>query len=176
MAIACAATPGDYASAKAKFDRIESDSLPAGARIRLTPAELNAWVQQQVPAVTDGVRNPRLDLIAPGRVRGSAVVDFVKLRSSQGEPPGWFLTKLLEGEHPVSVTARIRSENGEATVDVERVEISGIAIDGPALDFLIRNFLLALYPDAVVGRPFPLSHHIDRLDIQPEGATAIIGR
>ena len=176
MVIAWSATPGDYAAAKAKFDRIESDSLRAGARIRLTPAELNAWVEQQVPAVTGGVRNPRLELIAPGQARGSALVDFVRLRSSQGHPPGWLLTKLLEGEHPVNVTARIRSGNAEATVDVERVEISGIAIDGAALDFLIRNFLLPLYPDAAVGRPFPLAHHIDRLDVQPEGVTVIIGR
>ena len=32
------------------------------------------------------------------------------------------------------------------------MEISGITIDGSTLDFLIQNFLLAMYPDAIVGK------------------------
>ena len=55
--------------------------------------------------------------------------DFGKLRRAQGHPPGWLMSKLLDGERPVRVTVRIRSANGQATVDVERVEISGLQID-----------------------------------------------
>jgi hypothetical protein len=86
------------------------------------------------------------------------------------------MSKLLEGERPVSVTARIRSAGGTATVDVERVEISGIVIDGRTLDFLIENILLPLYPNAVVGRPFELGHRIERLDVEPRAVGVVIGR
>jgi hypothetical protein len=86
------------------------------------------------------------------------------------------MAKLLDGERPVSVTARVHSGGGKATVDVERVEISGMVIDGRMLDFLIQNFLLAMYPTAVVGRPFELGHRIDRLDIQPGGVGVVIGK
>ena len=54
---------------------------------------------------------------------------------------GWFMAKLLSGERPVRVDVRIRSSHGQAVVDLDRVEISGMAISGSALDYLIRNFL-----------------------------------
>ena len=77
------------------------------------------------------------------------------------------MSKLLDGERPVEVTAHIRSGGGRATVDVESVKVSGVTIEGRVLDFLIHNYLLPNYPDAKVGQPFELSHGIDRLDVKP---------
>ncbi|PWU02993.1 MAG: hypothetical protein C5B51_19815 [Terriglobia bacterium] len=171
-----AAAYGDYLSIQDKFHRIESDRLRPGSRIELTAKELNAYVDHEVGSGADGVRNPKLELPAPGVARASALVDFAKIRRSQGHPPGWLMSKLLEGERPVSVTARIRSGQGQATVDVQRVEISGIEIDGRTLDFLIQYVLLPAYPNAVVGRSFELAHHIEKLDIQPAAVGVIIGR
>ncbi len=181
MAAFCAAallpaSPDDYATAKAKIEQIENDRVAPGSRVTFTPAELNAYITHETPTVTDGVRNPRLELWGPGIAHGSALIDFAKLRASQGHPPGWLLSKLLEGEHPVAVTARIQSGGGQATVEVQKVEISGIAIDGATLDFLIQHFLLPLYPDAVVGRPFVLGHGMERVDVQPGGVTVVFGR
>jgi hypothetical protein len=162
----------DYLSARQKFGQIETDRLRPGARVTITPREIDAWVAHEAPA---GVRNPRLELQS-GVAKGAALIDFGKVRRAQGHPPGWLMAKLLDGERPVTVTARIRSGNGQATVDVERVEISGIAIDGGTLDFLIQNVLLPMYPDAAVGRPFQLGHRIDRLDVQPGSVGVVIGR
>jgi len=167
-----AAAVGDYASVKHKFDTIESDRLPAGSRVELTPAELTAYAVKEAPP---GVRNPQLQLGAGKVVTGTALVDFLKVQRGQGHQPGWLMSKLLDGERPVSVTARIQSGGGRATVDVERVEISGIVIDGRTLDFLIQNVLLPLYPSAVVGRPFELGHRIERLDIRPSNVVVAIG-
>ena len=166
-------TPNDYLSAKRKFDSIESDRLRAGSRVELSVGELDAYAGQAVPA---GVRNPRLQLVAPGIATGTAMVDFGKLRRAHGYQTGWLMSKLLDGDRPVSVTARIRSAGGQATVDLQRVEISGLAIDGPTLDFLIQNVLLPLYPNAVVGRPFELGHRIERLDVGPAAVAVLIGR
>lgn len=165
----------DYSSAKAKFDSIESDRLPARSRVQLSPTELNAYVSQQVGTVTDGVRNTQLQILGPGLVRGSALIDFAKVRRSQGHPPGWLMSKLLEGERPVSVTAHMTSAGGQATVDVQQVQISGIEIDGGTLDFLIQTFLLPLYPNAMVGRPFALGHRMEKIDVQPAGVVVTIG-
>jgi len=165
-----------YQSAQAKFSRIESDGLKPGSRVELSANELNAYVEQTVPTVTDGVRNPQLQLVAPEVARGTALIDFAKVERSQGNKPGWLMSKLLEGERPVSVTARIHSAGGRATVDVQRVEISGIVVDGRTLDFLIDNILLPLYPNAVVGRPFELGHRIERVDVQPGAVGVVIGR
>jgi hypothetical protein len=125
--------------------------------------------------VTDGVRNPRLELVANGLARGTALIDFARVQRSQGNPPGWLMAMLLEGERPVSVSVRIHSSKGQATVDVERVEISGMSIEGAALDFLIQHFVLGLYPSAVVGRPFPIGHRVERVDVRPRGVTVVVG-
>ncbi len=171
VALGAAAT--DYQSARKKFDQIESDRLRTGTRVTLTSRELNAYVEHEVPA---GVRNPRLEIPSPGVATGSALVDFGKLRRAQGYEPGWLMSKLLDGERPVSVTARIKSGNGRATVDVQRVEISGVVIDGKTLDFLVQNFVLPLYPDAIVGQPFDLGHRIEKLDVQPSAVGIVIGK
>jgi hypothetical protein len=167
------AAPNDYLSAKQKFDSIESDRLKAGSRVELSVGELDAYAGQTVPA---GVLNPRLQLTAPGMATGTAMVDFGKLRRAHGYQTGWLMSKLLDGDRPVSVTARFRSAGGQATVDLERVEISGVAIDGWTLDFLIQNVLLPLYPDAVVGRPFELGHRIEQLEVGPAAVAVLIGR
>jgi hypothetical protein len=162
-----------YSSVRQKFDLISTDRLRTGARVELSPAELNAFAQHEVPP---GVRNARLQLLPRGEVTGSAMVDFGKVRRAQGDQPGWLMSKLLDGDRPVSVTVRIHSSAGTAKVDVLRVNVSGVEIDGKVLDFLIRNVLLPLYPNAMVGRTFGLSHRIDRLEVGPAGVSVVIGR
>jgi hypothetical protein len=171
-AAAVAVAVDDYGAAKQKLAQIETGKLKAGTRVTFTPREIGAYVAKEAPT---GVRNPRLELQS-GVAKGNALVDFGKVRRAQGYEPGWLMAKLLDGERPVSVTARIRSGGGKATVDVQSVEISGMTIDGKMLDFLIQNFLLAMYPDAVVGKPFELGHRIDRLDIQPGSVGVVIGK
>jgi hypothetical protein len=163
----------DYASAKRKVDSIESNKLRAGTHVTLTYPELAAWAAHEAPA---GVRDPRIQVTEPGLATGSAQIDFGKIQRAQGAKPGWLMSKLLDGERPVSVTVRMRSGGGSATVDVQKVEISGIVIDGSTLDFLIRNILLPMYPNAAIGRPFQLGDRIERLDVLPAGVTVAIGR
>ena len=167
------AASDDYLSARQKFDSIESDRLRAGSRVELSVRELDAYAEREVP---EGVRNPRLQLVAPGVATGTAMVDFGKLRRALGYQAGWLMSMLLDGDRPVSVTARIHSAAGHATVDLQRVEISGVAADGRTLDFLIQNIFLALYPNAVLGRPFELGHRIEKLDVGPAAVAVLIGR
>ncbi len=173
FAAVLSAAYSDYISAKKKIDEIESDRLRPGARVTLSPRELTAYVEKDLPT---GVREPKVEVISPGIASATAMIDFLKVRKAQGYQPGWLMSKLLDGERPVRVTARIHSGGGKATVEVQKVEISGLTIDGHTLDFLIQNFLLAQYPDAAVNRPFELGHHIDRVDVQPGAVHVVIGR
>jgi len=165
------AAAGEYATAKHKLDLIDSDRLRPGASLQLTLAELNAYAAGEAPA---GVRDTRIRIPAPGQASGSATVDFLKLRRAQGAAPSWLMSKLLDGERPVSVAARLHSSGGYATVDVEEVTISGVTIEGRTLEFLIRDVLLPLYPDAAVGRPFELGHRIQSVVLTPAGVTVRI--
>ncbi len=167
------AAVNEYNSAKQKFDLIESGRLRPGGHVTLSYSELTAWVEKEAPR---GLRNPKLRVTGRDVATGSALIDFAKVERSQGRAPGWLMSKLLEGERPVTVTARIRSAAGHATVDVQSVQISGVTIDGRTLDFLIQNFLLAMYPDAMVGKPFKLGHRIERLEVAPAAVGVVIGR
>jgi len=173
LASALAAAYTEYDSARHKLDLIESDSLRAGARVELSERELNAYAQHEAPK---GVRNLRLEIARSGVATGSALIDFNEVQRAQGHPSGWLMSKLLAGEHPVTVTARLSSSNHQAQVDVQQVTVSGLQIDGATLDFLIHNFLLAVYPDAAVDRPFELGHRVERLEMRPGGVSVLIGR
>jgi hypothetical protein len=175
VALAALAVAGveDYTSARHKLDLIDSDRLRPGAKVTLTPRELNAYVAHEVPP---GVRDTKLQIVSPGVATGSALIDFGKVRRAQGHPPGWLMSKLLDGERPVSVTARILSANGHATVNVQRVQVSGVEIDGRTLEFLMQNLVIPLYPNAAVDRPFQLGHRIERLEVEPAAVGIVIGR
>ena len=169
-----ASSQSDYTSVKHKFELIENERLRPGSKVTLSPQELNAYVREEVPkTVPEGVREPKVEL-GTGSATGSALVDFVKLRSAQGKAPGWLMRQLLAGEHPVTVVARIQSGGGRATAEVQSVEISGMTIEGRMLDFLIQNYLLPYYPDAKIGQPFELSHRMERLDIKPNQVAVYI--
>jgi hypothetical protein len=86
------------------------------------------------------------------------------------------MSYLLDGERPVTITAVIRSSGGTATVEVRQVEISGVTIEGPMLDFLIHSYVMQAYPNAKVGEPFELGHRIERLDVRPSAVSVVIGR
>ncbi len=166
-------TYAEYLSASRKFRMIDSDQLRR-THVMITSGELNAWVKQEIAATyPQGVRDPRV-VLADGGGTGSLVIDFGKVRRAQGNPPGWLMSKLIDGERPVEVTVRLRSGSGRCKVDVTSVKVSGYAIEGRVLDFLIHYYLLPNYPDAKVGEPFELAHGIDRLDVKPGAVDVVI--
>ena len=113
--------------------------------------------------------------LGEGVASGRALVDFLQMRQAQGQNPGWLMSRMLEGERPLLISVRLRSSGGRCTVDLTKVEISGVAAQGSVLDFLIRTFFLPLYPRAKIGQPFELGYNIERLEIHPVGVVVRIG-
>ncbi len=170
------ASRADYLSVQRKFQQIDKRQMSPGTKVKISSDEINAYVQTELPKVAPpGIRRPVVKLDGENTATGSALIDFVKLRSAQGKPPSWLLRTLLQGEHEVEVTTRARSGNGSATVDLERVEIAGVPITGAALDFIVRNYLQANYPNAKIGRPFALAKGVDRIEVHP-GVTYVVTR
>lgn len=157
-----------------KLDIIQSGHAKPGAVYVFTPAELNAWARVKVPTVVpQGVRQPRLEL-GNNSATGYALVDFLKVRQGSGVETNWLVAKLIQGEKPVKVMARIRSANGQATVTLERVEIGGLGVSGSTLDFFIHTFFMPLYPNAKIDEPFELADRIDHIQVTPAAARVYI--
>src|SRR3954453_6449778 len=76
----------EYNSIKRKFDQIEKQQLKPGTRVPITSGELNAYVQTELPKVApEGIRQPVVELNGGNVATGRAMIDFVRLRSAQGE-------------------------------------------------------------------------------------------
>lgn len=165
----------DYLSAKRKFESIEKQQIKPGSRVPLSSSELNAYVQTELPQVApQGIRNPRVELLGNNIAAGHASINFLKIQNARGNAPNWLMRTLLDGEHDVVVTAKVDSGGGRATVYLQRVEISGVPIDGSALDFLIRDYLLPNYPNAKINRPFDLKYGMDHLEVRPGVAYVVM--
>ena len=160
-----------------KFARIEAGKLLPGTRVDLSATELNAWAVDEARIYAPGAaRNIRL-LLNDGAANASMTVDFLKLRrAATGEEPGWLMKNLFAGERQVTVIGRFESRNRRARVDVDRVEVSGVQIEGATLDFLIQNFLRPTFPDVKVDQWFTLGFRIDRFTVAPAGVSVYIAR
>lgn len=158
----------DYARAKRKIESIAEERLRPGATVSLTVSEINAYVRAEAAsAIPQGFRNIVIFLPAAGRATGEGIVDFSKLGSPQSAR-SWLWRWLLEGERPVSVAVSVESGGGSAVVRIERVEISGVPVEGRALEFLLDTFVRPRYPDAKIGEPFALRHNMEAVLVEPE--------
>ncbi len=181
LAILCtgllAATVGDSLSAQRKIDAIAAGKYRPGSTVLFSPREIDAWVNAEARTyVPHGLTDLRLTL-GMGVITATAQVDFLKLKqdaagAALGDLEQWLEQNLLAGERPVTVMCRLESRAGKARVDVERVEISGVPIEGATLDFLIRTWL----PNVSVNRWFDLAPGVERIAVRPQGLAVYIGR
>lgn len=155
-------------SADAKMEKFEKEKWKRGEIVLFSPAEIDAWVRDEVPkTVPQGIRDPRVELSAGGGT-ASALVDFVKIEESRGKKPGT-IAKMFSGERPLKVYLRLESSAGRCTITPTRVEVGGAAVEGSLLNLLISTFFRPLYPDAKIAEPFDLDYNIDSIQLLPAG-------
>lgn len=158
-----------FDSAEKKLDLLENGHARRGSVIVFSPQEINAWARHRVPEIVpQGIRNQSVTLGADS-ASAYALMDFLKMRQGQGKEPNWLISKMIEGERPVTISIRMQSGGGQATVYLTKVEISNAVATGTVLDFLIKTFFLPLYPTAHIDEPFEIGYNIDRIDIRTTG-------
>jgi hypothetical protein len=154
---------------------IEKGKVKPGTIMRFSAQEVKAYLQYELAGdAPPGVRQLDAELHSGNTASGSALVDFVKLRSAQGKAPNWLIERLLSGEHRVSVTVKVESGDGKATVEPVRVEVAGVPVSGAALDFLVQNYLIPNFPTAKVGKPFDLKYGIQQINVSQGTAYVLI--
>jgi hypothetical protein len=160
--------------AQQKIDLIADAKATPGSVVTFPPAEVNAWLRQQVAeSATAGLRDIRVELAA-GTLEGFAQVDFLKMAQANGKEVNPLFARVIKGERPLKVSLRVESANGRGTVYLTSVELNGLAITGPVLDFLLENFFLSRFPTAHINEPFELGYNMERVDIRPVGVRVTI--
>ena len=158
-----------YESARVKLDSLWYATAAPGSEILFTPREIEAWTAAKAKdQVGEGLRKPRVTL-ETGSGSGAALVDFLKMRQARGKSTNAVMARMLEGERPLKVYVRVTSGGGRCTVYLTRVELSGTVITGTVLDYVIKTFLLPLYPDVTLDEPFDLPLNMDRIELLPQG-------
>ena len=153
------AAVGSLESCHRKFTQIESGRA-RGAVVTVSGSEIDAFVAEQAALQGKGaIRNTHVDLWQDhGRV--IARVDIVSLAELRGRPLNWFFAAMFAGQRQVIATTKLLSVQGQARVDLEKLEVEGHVLDGRPLQFLIDEFVLPEYPDARVSQWFPLGFGI----------------
>jgi hypothetical protein len=171
LAVTCVlfAASADYESARRKADLIENDQAKPGAVISFSVAEANAYAREEARReVGEGLRNAKVWFSA-GKASGSAVVDFVKLQTEKGRPPGLLLRWMLQGEKEVQVSVKVEARDGKAKIDIDEVYLEGVGIPKGAVDLLIEYYLLPRFPEAKIGEWFELRHRVERITVTQAG-------
>ena len=164
-----AASDAYFRTAQAKLDSIDQGRAKRGSVIFFSVQEINAWALHKVPEIVpEGIRNQRVTF---GNDAGTtyALMDFLKMRHAQGKATNWMMARMIEGEHPVTISLHVQSAGGLCLVNLTRVDISGAVASGAVLDFLVKTFFISLYPEAKIGEKFELGFNIERIDLRPAG-------
>jgi hypothetical protein len=166
--------PNPQSSAELKMRNVEMNRWPHNRAISFTAPELVALGMSEITQDAPGaVSRPALQL-RNGAGVASALVNFDRLQKAKRTGSGgsdWLLSKLLSGQHDVTVSVEITSGNGMMTVHPTAVNVGGATASGATLDFLVNHFVVPYYPQAVINRPFRLAKNIDRIVVTPAGAT-----
>jgi hypothetical protein len=171
----CVAVQASLDSGKRKINMIERGRWPHTGAIAFMPGELLALGMSQIDTSAPGaVSQPTLQL-EPNGARATALVDFDVLKSLNHSTTGssgknWLFSKLVSGKQPITVSVQITSGHGRMTVHPTAVSVSGYAVSGGALDFLIQNFVIPEYPEAVISKPFALPPNVAKVELSPKSA------
>ena len=142
---------------------------PAPARTTVTEEELNSFLALDAPAqLPVGVAEPRVEMLAGGRVIARALVDLDAVRKQQGSG-GWLdVASYLRGRLPVSATGTLRTTEGMARVDLESAEIYGVRIPKSLLQEVVAYYTRSSEnPRGLdLDAPFPLPARIRAIEVQ----------
>ena len=151
-------------------------SRPAAARTTVTEEELNSFLaldaREQLPV---GVAEPRVEMLADGRVVAYAVVDLDAVRK-QRSSGGWLdPSSYLRGQLPVSATGTLQAAHGMARFDLESAEIHGIRIPKTLLQEVVAYYSRSSEnPNGLdIDAPFPLPARIRAIEVQKGKAVVL---
>jgi hypothetical protein len=156
-----------YKSARHKQKAIAEGRAAPGSTIAFSQDEITAFAKVHVPLwVPAGIRGQRVT-VGSGTAQGNAMVDFLNMQHARGVQYHWTIERLISGERPLQVNVSLQSENGRATVRLDRVVISRVPASGAVLNFLVDTFFLSLFPQAKINQPFDLDYNIRQIRLVP---------
>jgi hypothetical protein len=137
-------------------------------RTPITEAELNSWFAfHGQPLVPEGIAEPAISMVGPGRVSGRAIVDLdvvAKKRAKGGVLDPW---AYIGGKMPVSVTGLLHTKDGVGRFQLEGAEVSGVPVPKLVLQEVVAYYTRTEdHPSGVnMDDPFELPARIRQIEV-----------
>jgi hypothetical protein len=155
-----------YSSAESKFAQLEANSRqpqPSPEPTTISDAELNAYVNEGGVELPQGVERVNFSS-TPGVVTGTARIDFEKVTAGRQARSMWMM--LFTGIHDVKVVANAKGEGNTGEVHVQSMELDGVDVPRPALEFLVDRYIKPKYGNSIgLDSRFKLPARIDRATV-----------
>jgi hypothetical protein len=154
----------------------QSAAPAAARRTPITEAELNSWFAfHGQPLVPQGIAEPVISMVGPGKVTGRAIVDLdvvAKKRASGGALDPW---SYIGGKMPVSVTGLLHTKDGVGRFQLETAEVSGVPVPKMVLQELVAYYTRTEeHPSGVnMDAPFELPARIRQIEVGPGQAVVV---
>jgi hypothetical protein len=162
-----ALSPESSRAARAKIERISSESMKPGEKITLTEDEINSYLKYDyAPEMPQGVRDLRIKLLKDRGVV-HAYVDLAKLQSSSEGSFAALWLAVFRGERQLEATCRYTSAGGQATVELESAQLDGTSVPKPVLDWLVSWAIAEHFPNVELGKPSPLPNNLEQIRVEP---------
>jgi hypothetical protein len=147
----------------------------AAARTVFTEPEINSYLKYRAPEhLPDGVADPVVSLVGPGRLSGRVQVDLDNVRKKSSG--GWFdPAAYLTGRLPVTVSGTLVAANGVGRFNLETAAVSGVPVPKTLIQELVTYYTRsAETPDGVrLDQAFDLPVGIERIEIREKEATVV---
>lgn len=145
-------------------------------RTTVSEAELNAYlVHEAQPDFPEGVVDPAVDMVGPGRLSGRATVDLSAVRKAQNPTSVFDPRNLLMGQVPVTATGVLTTANGMGRFQLESATVGGIPVPKMILQEIVSYYSRTPQTPSGVSLddPFPLPAHIREVQVQPDQAIIV---
>jgi hypothetical protein len=151
VAIALSASAADQAALrrdadglKRKMTAIQGRTASAShkpVRTTITEKELNAYLAFEVADdLPDGVVDPTVTILGPGRVSGRAVVDLDRVRKERNPTSMLDPFYYLSGRVPVGATGVLRASDGVGQFELQSANVAGLPVPTFVLQQIVSHY------------------------------------
>jgi hypothetical protein len=118
-----------------------ASALRTPVRTTITEKEVNAYLAFEVAGeLPDGVVDPAVTILGPGRVSGRAVVDLDRVRKERNPTsvldPFYYLT----GRVPVGATGLLRTSGGVGQFELQSANVGGLPVPAFVLQQIVSHY------------------------------------
>jgi hypothetical protein len=167
-------------SLEAKLQTLESkDTQPSASYpvVIITEFEANSYLKvHSGEFLPVGVHTPSVS-VQPEHLTASADVNFDELSRSYPNPNDMgpkILAAMFHGTQPVTVTAKIQSENAGVRVQIESVVVGSTTVPSWLVDYMIQNVLQPRY-DFDLSKPLAYPDHVTLIAVGSHQVTFVWG-